>query len=128
MSGLLAIPKDGLAPRTAPARVESATTEVRGTLPPRAELVVLRGIRELEGRRLSLLARTNRLGRAPGNEIVLPEQGVSRLHAELVWEGDQLYFAHKSQVNPSYVDGERVEERVLLRGGETIPLADRVAL
>jgi pSer/pThr/pTyr-binding forkhead associated (FHA) protein len=128
LSGLLTIPKEGIGPRTAPVRVETATTEIRDALPPRAELVVLRGIRELEGRRLPLIARTNRLGRSPSNEIVLPEQGVSRLHAELVWEGDRLFFVHKSQVNPSYVDGERVDGRMSLAGGETIQLADRVAL
>jgi pSer/pThr/pTyr-binding forkhead associated (FHA) protein/class 3 adenylate cyclase len=128
LSGLLTIPKEGIGPRTAAVRVETATTEIRDALPPRAELVVLRGIRELEGRRLPLIARTNRLGRSPSNEIVLPEQGVSRLHAELVWDGDQLFFVHKSQVNPSYVEGERVEDRVPLHGGETIQLADRVAL
>jgi pSer/pThr/pTyr-binding forkhead associated (FHA) protein/class 3 adenylate cyclase len=129
LSGLLAIPDDlraGLA--TAPARVDAATTEIRGALAPRAELVVLRGIRDREGQRLPLLARANRLGRHPSNEIVLPEQGVSRFHAEILWEGEELIFAHKSQVNPSYVNGERVDERVTLRGGEVIQLADRVAL
>jgi pSer/pThr/pTyr-binding forkhead associated (FHA) protein len=129
LSGLLVIPDDmraGLT--TAPARVDIATTEIRGALAPRAELVVLRGIRDREGQRLPLLARANRLGRHPSNEIVLPEQGVSRFHAEILWEGEELIFAHKSQVNPSYVNGERVDERVTLRGGEVIQLADRVAL
>jgi pSer/pThr/pTyr-binding forkhead associated (FHA) protein len=126
LSGLLTIPKELLAQRPTD-RVETVTTEIRQTLPPAAALVVLRGIPQLDGRRLPLLARKNRVGRHPENEIVLPEQGVSRLHAELVWEGDQLVFEHKSQVNPSYVDG-RVVERVTLRGGETIQLADRVEL
>jgi pSer/pThr/pTyr-binding forkhead associated (FHA) protein len=129
LSGLLAIPNEmraGIHP--ASGRVETATTEIRHAMPPLATLVVLRGVDDLEGERLPLLARTNRIGRHPENEIVLPEQGVSRFHAELIWEGEQLIFAHKSQVNPSYVNGERVEERVVLCGGETIQLADRVAL
>jgi class 3 adenylate cyclase len=128
LSGLLTIPKELAAPRAASGRVHTATTEIRHALPPPAALVVLRGVADLAGQRLPLPARTNRIGRHPENEIVLPEQGVSRFHAELIWEGEQLIFAHKSQVNPSYVNGERVEERVALRGGETIQLADRVAL
>jgi pSer/pThr/pTyr-binding forkhead associated (FHA) protein/class 3 adenylate cyclase len=127
LSGLLTIPKELLAQRPT-GRVETVTTEIRHAMPPLAAIVVLRGIPELDGRRLPLVARRNRLGRHPENEIVLPEQGVSRWHAELVWDGDQLIFEHKSQVNPSYVDGDLVAERVTLRGGETIQLADRVAL
>ncbi|MGH7338447.1 MAG: FHA domain-containing protein, partial [Myxococcota bacterium] len=128
LSGLLTIPKELRADHRPTRRVETATTEIRHAMPPLASLVVLRGIADLAGSRLPLLARTNRVGRHPENEIVLPEQGVSRFHAELIWEGDQLIFAHKSQVNPSYVDGEPVEDRVVLRGGETIQLADRVTL
>jgi pSer/pThr/pTyr-binding forkhead associated (FHA) protein len=127
LSGLLTIPRELRTDLHAPGR-ETATTEIRGAIPPVAALVVLRGLDELTGQRLPLLAQRNRVGRHPENEIVLPEQGVSRLHAELIWENDQLIFAHRSQVNPSYVDGERVEARVVLRGGETIQLADRVAL
>lgn len=127
LSGLLTIPHE-LRAGLRTGRVETATTEIRHAMPPRAELVVLRGIAELEGQRMLLLARTNRVGRHPENEIVLPEQGVSRYHAELIWEGDQLIFAHKSQVNPSYVNGQLVEDRVALRDGDTIELADRVAL
>ena len=128
LSGLLTIPAELRADFARTGRVETATTEIRHVMPPRAALVVLRGIDDLEGRRLALVAHTNRLGRHPDNEIVLPEQGVSRFHAELIWEDDQLIFAHKSQVNPSYVNGQLVEDRVALRGGETIQLADRVAL
>ena len=127
LSGLLTIPHE-LRAGLGTGRHETATTEIRHAMPPRAALVVLRGIDDLAGRRLPLLARTNRLGRHPDNEIVLPEQGVSRFHAELLWENGQLIFAHKSQVNPSYVNGELVEDRVALCGGETIQLADRVAL
>jgi pSer/pThr/pTyr-binding forkhead associated (FHA) protein/class 3 adenylate cyclase len=127
LSGLLTIPHELRAGILRGARVETATTEIRRVL-PRAELVVLRGIDDLAGRRLPLLARTSRLGRHPDNEIVLPEQGVSRFHAELTWDGDQLVFAHKSQVNPSYVNGDLVEDRVALRSGDTIQLADRVTL
>jgi pSer/pThr/pTyr-binding forkhead associated (FHA) protein len=129
LSGLLAIPKQPLiATPAAPAPVDAATTEIRGALPPQAELVVLRGIRQLEGQRVPLLAIANRVGRHPSNDVVLTEQGVSRFHAELVWEGHQLFLVHKSGTNPSYVDGERVQDRVLLRSGQVIQLADRVAL
>ena len=84
LSGLLVIPKPLVAPPPPPA-TRGNTTEIRGALPPPAELVVLRGIRDSRdsGSRCSL---QSRLGRHPSNEIVLEEQGVSRFHAELVWE------------------------------------------
>ena len=128
LSGLLAIPKPLVAPPPPPASATGNTTEIRGALPPPAELVVLRGIRALEGQRLPLISLKSRVGRHPENEIVLEEQGVSRFHAELVWEDQQLFLVHVSRTNPTYVDGARVEGRVPLNGGEEIRLADRVAL
>jgi pSer/pThr/pTyr-binding forkhead associated (FHA) protein len=128
LSGLLMIPRSLAESPPPPAFVEANTTEIRGALPPPAELVVLRGIRELEGQRFPLVSLQSRLGRHPTNEIVLEEQGVSRFHAELVWEQQQLFLVHVSRTNPTYVDGERIDARVPLHGGEEIRLADRVAL
>lgn len=127
LSGLMTIPQELFATgeRGAPS---ATTTEIRRIEPPAARITVLRGIRGYEGRVFPLVALRSRLGRHPSNEVVLPEQGVSRFHAELVWKEESLLLVHKSSTNPTYVDGKPVEQTLRLRGGETIQLADRVAL
>jgi len=127
LSGLMTIPHELFATgaRGAPS---ATTTEIRRLQPPGARITVLRGIRGLEGRVFPLVALRSRLGRHPSNEVVLPEQGVSRFHAELVWKEETLWLVHKSATNPTCVDGKPVEDSLRLRGGETIQLADRVAL
>ena len=116
-------------PAPPPARVETATTEIRRALPPPAALVVLRGIDDLEGA-AAAAARAHEPRRAPSRERDRARRSRAYRASTPSWSGrsEQLIFAHMSQINPSYVDGERVEERVPLRGGETIQLADRVAL
>lgn len=127
LSGLMTIPHELLATgeREAPS---ATTTEIRRVQPPSARITVLRGIRGYEGRVFPLVSLRSRLGRHPSNEVVLPEQGVSRFHAELVWKEESLFLVHKSGTNPTYVDGTAVEGTLRLRGGETVQLADRVAL
>ena len=73
------------------------------------------------------LGRTT-LGRGLGCDIQLPDQSISRLHAELVWEDDVLFLVNKSRVNRTLVDGTEIEGRLVLTGGEEIQFADRVVL
>jgi pSer/pThr/pTyr-binding forkhead associated (FHA) protein len=125
LSGLIAA--SGPMPVAAPARAP-ATTEVRAVLPQRALLRVLRGVGALEGRVFPVSADRVRVGRHEDNDVVLDEPGVSRFHAELVWEGDVLALIHASRTNPTRVDGPTVGNRTVLRDGQVIELADRVAL
>jgi pSer/pThr/pTyr-binding forkhead associated (FHA) protein len=94
----------------------------------RGRLRLLRGVPELEGRCFPLVGETISLGRSPDRDIVIPELGVSRNHAELRWEGDDLLLRHCSPTNPTYVNGVRIEETRVLHDGEEIQLADQVAL
>lgn len=125
LSGLIAA--SGPLPVPEPARA-SATTEIRSAPAPRAALRVLRGVEALADRVFPVSAERVRLGRLADNDVVLDEPGVSRFHAELVWEGDVLYLVHASRTNPTRVDGRNVEGRTPLRDGQVIELADRVAL
>ena len=68
------------------------------------------------------------LGRGLNCDIQLADQSISRLHAEVVWEGETLVLVHKSQVNRTLVNGTQITERTPLSGGEEIQLADRVVL
>ena len=95
-------------------------------MPGTATLVIMSGLPDLAGRTFEVGPGTTTLGRALSCDIQLPDPGVSRLHAELVWEGDVLFLVHRSGVNRTLVDGDEITDRVALSGGEEIQLADRV--
>ncbi len=104
-------------------------TEIRRTVePPKAWLTIASGVEGWEGRQFDVGPKRTSIGRNEANEICIPEQGVSRQHADLVWEGDDLVLIHKSETNPTRVNGQGVEDRRVLRNGDEIRLADRVAL
>ncbi len=94
----------------------TATLTVMGGLPHQAGQVFVVG----PGRTM--------IGRGLSCDIQLPDQNISRLHAELNWEDDVLVLVHKSGVNRTSVDGTEVADRRVLEGGEEIQFADRVVL
>ena len=51
---------------------------------------------------------SNRVGSLEGNEVFLPRRGVSRQHAILHLEGDQLLIEDSASKNGTFVDGLRV--------------------
>ncbi len=109
--------------------VDASRTEVRrADTTPRGSLTVVRGLPGLEGRRFPLGAHKTSVGRDPGSDVPIPEDGVSRNHAELIWDGPQLVLVHCSQTNATFVNGLPVESRETLHGGEEIQLADKVVL
>lgn len=86
------------------------------------------GLPDQAGRVFAVQAGTTTLGRGLACDVQLTDQSISRLHAELVWEGSQLFLLHKSRVNRTLINGREISGRVLLSGGEEIQLADRVVL
>ena len=94
----------------------------------RATLTVMSGLPDRAGQVFEVGPGTTTLGRGLNCDIQIPDQNVSRVHAELVWEGEELVLVHKSQVNRTLVDNVEIAERQVLRGGEEIQLADRVVL
>lgn len=93
-----------------------------------ATLTVMGGLPDQAGQIFEVGRGTTTLGRGLGCDIQLPDQSISRLHAELVWEGDSLFLIHKSQVNRTLVNGTEIDGRQRLTGGEEVQLADRVVL
>lgn len=93
-----------------------------------ATLTLMGGLPDRTGEVFEVGARKTTLGRGLGCDIQLSDQGISRLHAELVWEGGTLFLVHKSRVNRTLVNGVEIEDRISLSGGEEIQLADRVVL
>jgi len=58
------------------------------------------------------------LGRAPENQIQLHDANVSRFHCEIVQSGQSDLIRDKESRNGVLVNGERVEEKALLRNDE----------
>jgi len=61
---------------------------------------------------------TCRIGRAEESDVFVPDVGVSRCHADIRWEGDAFVIADLGSANGTFVNGERVTERVLAHGDE----------
>ncbi|MBB84905.1 MAG: cyclic nucleotide-binding protein [Deltaproteobacteria bacterium] len=94
----------------------------------RATLTIMGGLPDQAGQSFDVGPETTTLGRGLACDIQLADQSISRLHAELVWEGETLVLVHKSQVNRTLVNGVQITDRLELAGGEEIQLADRVVL
>ncbi|HSQ64809.1 MAG TPA: sigma 54-interacting transcriptional regulator [Polyangiaceae bacterium] len=76
-------------------------------------LVVLTGAKK--GNVVALGARA-RIGKAPENDLVLPDDTVSRQHCELVREGDGVRVRDLGSTNGTRVDGTRVQDALLSPG------------
>jgi len=66
------------------------------------------------------------IGRAPGKDILLPYDGVSRNHAEVRWE-DGRYLLYGTSKNGTYLNGQWLERRSdpqPLVSGDVITLAN----
>lgn len=72
-----------------------------------AEIVLREGVGELRGERFPLVRRRTSIGRDEDCDIVLEVSSISRNHAALVWEDDQLILIHESAVNPLMSTGRR---------------------
>ena len=67
------------------------------------------------------------LGRGSDCDIHLPIPAVSRLHAELQWQGERLILNHRSQTNTTVVNNFPITTSVELRSGDVVEIADSIA-
>ncbi len=111
---------------TPPPPVQEQRTELRRTDASSFAIKLLRGWPELDGRRFRLRPERTVIGRSEECDVCIPEGGVSRVHAELVWERHRLQLVHRSATNPTFVNGSPVDEPRILEVGDEIELADRV--
>jgi hypothetical protein len=68
------------------------------------------------GEVLPVVANTVRVGRKPGNDVVLADEKTSGVHAEIVPEGDRHVLRDLGSTNGTFLDGKRVTELVLTPG------------
>jgi pSer/pThr/pTyr-binding forkhead associated (FHA) protein len=106
--------------RKAPSEVSTDPVNVQG------ELVLRDGIDELRDARFPLIHRRTSIGRSEDCEISLDVSSISRVHAALVWEDDQLVLIHESAVNPTHVNGMEIRDRRRVFHGDEIRVAERV--
>jgi two-component system, cell cycle response regulator len=66
-----------------------------------------------------------RIGRHPGSEVWLTDNGISRRHAELVFEGGTYVIEDLKSANGTFVQGERVTRREL-KDGDLVQLGPSV--
>lgn len=104
------------------------TTEVRPPVGAGHYLVLEQGVEGAEGRRFPVEPPQCRIGRGQDAEVQLEVRAVSRLHAEIAWEGDRMFLVHHSSVNQTLLNGTPVSGRAELASGDEIQLADRVRL
>jgi len=104
---------------------EQGATLVR---PAFGHLTVVEGPPRLLSRRFALRDVEISIGRTESCYVAIPDQRVSRLHAQLVREGDALFLVHRSQTNQTFLNGTQLTARAPLHDGDQIQLADRVIL
>ena len=63
----------------------------------RATLTVMSGLPDQAGQVFELDPGVTTIGRGLACVIQLLDQNVSRVHAELLWEGEELVLVHKSR-------------------------------
>lgn len=70
------------------------------------------------------------LGRAPNNDLVIPDQRVSKFHAYFRRLGQQWTINDANSMNGTWVDGQRIspDRSAPLRSGSTIRIADTLEL
>jgi len=57
------------------------------------------------------------IGRAEGNDIVVPDGSVSSRHGEILLKGDSIELVDLGSTNGTHVGGERVERATIAPGG-----------
>ena len=67
------------------------------------------------------------IGRLSSNDISVPSQRVSRLHARIRWENGAWLIEDADSLNGIVHQGNRVDQRVLVNGDQIL-LAPKVSL
>jgi len=72
-----------------------------------------------------LRRRLTRIGRNQENDIVLDSDRVSRYHAEIVLEGDNVMVVDKGSRNGVWVNKQRVKDSTAIKSGDAIRIGRR---
>ena len=78
------------------------------------KLVVVRG--EQRGREYVISGDVIRIGKGDGNDLVLPEETVSRVHCEILRDGKGYLLRDLSSTNGTFLDGAEIREAYIRAG------------
>lgn len=116
---------------SATATTEAVTLAAGGgslVRPAFGHLTVVEGPPRLLSRRFALRDDEVSIGRTASCYVSVPDTRISRVHAQVLREVDGLWLVHRSQTNPTLLNGAPVAGRAPLYDGDQIQLADRVRL
>ncbi|HEY7820586.1 MAG TPA: FHA domain-containing protein, partial [Vicinamibacteria bacterium] len=65
------------------------------------------------------------IGRSKKNDLVLADQWLSRIHAEIRRENSRHFIRDLDSRNGTYVNGMRLSQRVPLQNGDVVTLGDQ---
>jgi pSer/pThr/pTyr-binding forkhead associated (FHA) protein len=83
--------------------------------------LVYRGGR-FQGQRLALKRTVVTIGRGEDNDIWLDDDMASRNHAELAWDGGQVYITDCESLNGVLLNGQRIRASALIEPGELLEI------
>ena len=92
--------------------------------PVLADLVALNA--ESGARDYALSASPLRIGREDSNDIVIPEEQVSKQHARVFYEKGQFWVENLKSTNGICVNGKSVEDRSSLTQGDLIKIGTTI--
>ncbi len=65
-----------------------------------------------------------RIGRQSSLSLALKTHGISRLHAEINWDGSQLWLMDLDSTNGTFLNRVKAEDRCVIKHGDTLQFAD----
>jgi hypothetical protein len=83
---------------------------------PRSQVLALRVIKGMPAGERYAISQPMRVGRSRESDIFLVDPSVSRAHATLEPQGDHLIVRDSGSTNGTFVNGERIQLRVLRAG------------
>jgi pSer/pThr/pTyr-binding forkhead associated (FHA) protein len=78
----------------------------------------------LRGQRVKVPEGGLKIGRSDENQVVIQDDGVSRFHAELLYDNGSLWLQDAGSRNGVFVNGVRVTGHQALKVGDEITIAD----
>ena len=70
-------------------------------------------VEQPSGQRVALTENPTRIGRDPSNDLVLPDESVSRQHAKVIFEHGRPILIDLDSKNVAWVNGERIRRHLL---------------
>jgi len=109
-------------------KLREQVTEIRPLLTTSGRLISEKAPRESEETTFPITTAVTTLGRLASNDMVFSDPGVSRNHAEIVREGNDLVLHSRSDSNPTYLNGIAIERPTVLANKDKIQLSDQAII